>query len=67
MAGFKKNAVKTLVKPTAMITVSNSSKAEIAGFWVKLLETDKKTNGLKLHNKSLKSHLVSEDQKKSSR
>jgi len=45
MAGFKKNAVKTLVKPTAIMTVSNSSKAEIERFWVKLLETDKKTNG----------------------
>ena len=45
MAGFKKNAVKTLVKPTAIMTVSKSSKAEIERFWVKLLETDKKTNG----------------------
>ena len=45
IAGFNKNAAKTLVKPTAIITESNNSRADIDLLWVKLLITPKKING----------------------
>ena len=45
IAGFNKNAANTLVKPTAIITESNNSRADIDLLWVKLLITPKKING----------------------
>ena len=45
IAGFNKNADKTLVKPTAIITESNNSRADIDLLWVKLLTTPKKIRG----------------------
>ena len=45
IAGFNTNAVKTLVNPTAIITVSRTSRADIDRFWVKLLVTAINTSG----------------------
>ena len=45
IAGFRKNAVNTLVRPIAIITVSNSSRAPVLILEVNALITPKKISG----------------------
>ena len=45
MAGFRKNAVRTLVNPTAIITVSSISSAPVFTLKVDALTTPKKISG----------------------
>ena len=45
IAGFRKNAVNTLVRPIAMITVSRSSRAPVFIFEVNARMTPKKISG----------------------
>ncbi len=45
IAGFRKNAVNTLVRPIAMITVSSSSRAPVLIFDVNARITPKKISG----------------------
>ena len=45
MAGLRKNAVKTLVKPIAIMTVSSISRAPVLILSVKALTTPKKISG----------------------
>lgn len=45
IAGFSKNAVNTLVRPIAIITVSSNSRAPVFILEVNVLTTPKKING----------------------
>ena len=45
IAGFRKNAVRTLVNPIAMITVSSISSAPVLTLKVNALTTPKKIRG----------------------
>jgi len=45
IAGFRKNAVNTLVRPIAIITVSRSSRAPVFIFEVNARMTPKKISG----------------------